>query len=153
MVLFYWQEDKRVHTFPKGIYLFLHIWENLYFFLSLSLSLYIYIYIYIYKVEMIDCGESESMIEICRRLDKSNTSFQFRKHDISFCLIYPTFHIFLSYIYIYIYIYIYKAMKCICYSIDSSQVQDTWHISSQGLTSLFNGISTFIGYLMLKPSL
>ena len=40
---------------------------------------YIYIYacasiwvIYMY-IEMIDCGESNSMIEICEKLDKSNT--------------------------------------------------------------------------------
>ena len=31
-----------------------------------------HIYIYIY-VEMIDCGESDSMIEGCGRLNKSNT--------------------------------------------------------------------------------
>ena len=34
--------------------------------------IYIYIYIYIY-VEMIEWGESDSMIEICGKLDKSNT--------------------------------------------------------------------------------
>ena len=34
----------------------------------LSLSLYIYIYVFIYT-EMIDCGESDNMIEICGMLD------------------------------------------------------------------------------------
>ena len=33
---------------------------------------YIYIYIYTY-IEMIDCGESDSMIEIYGKLDKSST--------------------------------------------------------------------------------
>ena len=33
---------------------------------------YTYIYIYIY-IEMIDCDESDYMIEICGKLDKSNT--------------------------------------------------------------------------------
>ena len=36
--------------------------------LSLSLSLYIYIY-----MEIIDWGESDKMVEICEKLDKSNT--------------------------------------------------------------------------------
>ena len=34
-------------------------------------QLYIYIYIYTY-VEMIDCSVSDSMVEICEKLDKSN---------------------------------------------------------------------------------
>ena len=48
-----------------------------------------YVYIYIYRererenVEIIDFGESDSMIEICGKLDKSNNSNRFRRNDIS----------------------------------------------------------------------
>ena len=38
----------------------------------LRLHIYIYIYIYIFVV-MTDCGESDNMIEICGKLDKSNS--------------------------------------------------------------------------------
>ena len=34
--------------------------------------IHIHTYIYIY-IDIIDCGESDSMIEICWKLDKSNT--------------------------------------------------------------------------------
>ena len=37
-----------------------------------NLFIYIYIYIYIY-VEMIDCGESDKMMKISGKMDKSNT--------------------------------------------------------------------------------
>ena len=72
-------------------------------------------------VEIIDCSESDNMIEICRKLYKSNTSLRFKcvifrsfysiyfekfrwkeTNEISRtcigvkCLIYPTFHIFQS---------------------------------------------------------
>ena len=42
----------------------------MYMYTCASVCVCIYIYIY---VEMIDCGESDSMIEICESLDKSNT--------------------------------------------------------------------------------
>ena len=65
-------------------------------------------------VEMIDCGKSDSMIEICGRLDKSNTYIALVLSAIVYsffneisrillnlckCLIHPTFHLFLYYIY------------------------------------------------------
>ena len=41
-------------------------------FLFICIYMYMYIHIYIY-VEMIECDELDSMIEICGKLDKSNT--------------------------------------------------------------------------------
>ena len=40
---------------------------------SYNIYVYIYIYICIYIIDIIDCSESDNRIEICGKLDKSNT--------------------------------------------------------------------------------
>ena len=51
-------------------------------YVCVSVYIYIYIYIYIY-FEMIDCGESDNIIEICGKLDKSNALKLVQRHDKS----------------------------------------------------------------------
>ena len=53
---------------------------------------------------MVDFGESNKMMKISGKLDKSDTYKGFES-NISLCLIYPSFH---SFFIIYIYIYIVK---------------------------------------------
>ena len=48
-----------------------------------------HIYIYIYIFEMIYCGESDSMIEICGSLDESNTQHRFQRREILFFILEP----------------------------------------------------------------
>ena len=49
-----------------------YLMNDPYVYVCMYVCMCIYIYIYIYN-EMMGCGESNGMIEICRKLDKSNT--------------------------------------------------------------------------------
>ena len=53
----------------KHIYIYIYIYICIY----MCVCVYIYIYIYVYMLKRQICSESDNMIEIYGKLDKSNT--------------------------------------------------------------------------------